>query len=328
VKKKGPKVRARPTPLTLREYQRGVVRTDDSRKTLVSLLGLVGELGDIQTVFKRRLEQRGYPYFRRDLKEELGDTLWYLASLAHVHGLSLQEIAEENLAKARAFHTRGSITHFDRGFPPDEQFPRKFEVIFEEKPLGGGVQVKIRQNGVFIGDALTDNAHKDDGYRYHDAFHLSYAAILGWSPVVRTLLRRKRKSNAKTDEVEDGARAKIVEEAISIFVFNQSKSRNEYLEPGSIDISLLKIVKRLAGELEVKKCTGKQWREAIYQGYKVFRALRDNNGGVVSMDLDNATISHSPLRRPAKGKENAKRATPKLPRRVARRRPPSPNPPR
>ncbi len=319
MKQGGAKRPARKAPLTIKDYQRGVVRTDDSRKTLVSLLGLVGELGDIQTVFKRRLEQRGYPYFRRDLKEELGDTLWYVASLADLHGLSLQEIAEENLAKAKALHTCGSITHFDRGFPSDEQFPRQFEVIFEEKPLGGGVQVKIRQNGVFIGDALTDNAHSDDGYRYHDAFHLAYAAILGWSPVVRAMLRRKRKSAAKIDEVEDGARAKIVEEAISIFIFNQSKSRNEYLEEGAIDIGLLKTVKRLAGELEVKTCTAKQWRAAIYQGYKVFRALRDNNGGIVSMDLDNAVIIHTPLKT-RKGKKNAERLSPRLPRRVARRR--------
>ena len=42
--------------------------------------------------------------------------------------------------------------------------------------------------------------------RFHDIFHLSYAAILGWSPTVRALLRCKRKSDPRVDEVEDGGK--------------------------------------------------------------------------------------------------------------------------
>lgn len=61
--------------LTFRQYQRDVEKTDDSKKFLVSLLGVVGELGDIQTVVKRQLEQKGYPNFAKDLAEEIGDTL-------------------------------------------------------------------------------------------------------------------------------------------------------------------------------------------------------------------------------------------------------------
>ena len=49
-------------------------------------------------------------------------------------------------------------------------------------------------SGEKIGDELTDNAYKDDGYRFHDVFHSAYVAILGWSPVIRKLLKRKRKS--------------------------------------------------------------------------------------------------------------------------------------
>ena len=46
-----------------------------------------------------------------------------------------------------------------------------------------------------------------DGYRYHDIFHIANAVFLGWSPVVRALLRCKRKSQPHIDENEDGARA-------------------------------------------------------------------------------------------------------------------------
>jgi hypothetical protein len=45
-----------------------------------------------------------------------------------------------------------------------------------------------------LGDDLTDNAYVDDGYRFHDVIHLALIAHLGWSPVVRGLMRRKRKS--------------------------------------------------------------------------------------------------------------------------------------
>jgi NTP pyrophosphatase (non-canonical NTP hydrolase) len=215
------------TRLTFAKYQKKVEGTDDSKKLLVSLLGLVGELGDIQTVVKRRLEQHGYPNFERDIAEEIGDTLWYLASLASRLRLSLSEIATNNIRKAKDLHSPGKRNRFDRSSPADERLPRQFEVVFEEKALGRGVQVKAKLNQVYVGDALTDNARDRDGYRYHDAFHLAYAAVLGWSPVTRALLRRKRKSNRQADEVEDGARAIIVEEAISLFLFNQAKTRND-----------------------------------------------------------------------------------------------------
>ena len=43
------------------------------------------------------------------LKKELGDLLWYLTDAAHDLGFSLDEIAEENLAKVRDRMNRGVI---------------------------------------------------------------------------------------------------------------------------------------------------------------------------------------------------------------------------
>jgi len=308
------------SPLTFSRYQREVEATDDRKRLLVSLLGLVGEIGDIQTVFKRRMELRGYPGFNRDLAEEIGDTLWYLASLASRLHLSFEAIAKTNIVKARELHSQGTVNRFDSAYPRDERFLRKFQVEFKERAIGRGAQVKIIVNGVFVGDELTDNAEEDDGYRYHDAFHLAYAAVLGWSPVVRALLRRKRKSNPAVDEVQDGARARVVEEAISLYLFNQAKSRDYFSEPNSVDISLLKTVKRLCGDLEVKACTAKQWQSAILQGYALFRALRDNRGGIVNLDLDKAEAIYKPSRASlAKGGRRARRKATGLSRRLAGR---------
>lgn len=309
----------RPSSLTFAQYQRDVNQTDDSKKLLVSLLGLVGELGDVQTIFKRRLELGRYPSFYNDMAEEIGDTLWYLTSLASRVGLRLDDIAIQNITKAKQLHSLGDNYQFDKAFAKDEQLPRQFDVIFEEKPLRRSIQVKIIVQGVFIGDALTDNSIKDDGYRYHDAFHLAYAACLGWSPVIRSLLRRKRKSDATIDEVEDGARARTVEEAISIFLFNQAHTRDDYNDASSIDISLLKTVRSLCGTLEVKRCTAKQWRSAIHNGYQVFRALRDNKGGIVSLDLNKASITYTPISsKGTKGGSHGRSSRSRLPHRVAR----------
>lgn len=274
-------------------YQRGVKSTDRKRRVLISLAGLVGEVGSIVSAYKNKeLLAPHDPSLKRELTEELGDALWYLTSIANVYGISLNTIAKHNLEKAKWLDKDGRVTKFDKEFSEDEQFPRQFDVDFTEKNIKSGnvVQVKISIKGVIVGDFLTDNSYDRDGYRYHDVFHLAYAAVLGWSPVIRALLKRKRKSNRKIDEIEDGARATAVEEAISIFIFNYAKAHNFFRDQNAIGFGLLRRVREIAGNLEVKDCTAKQWSKAISRGYEVFRELKENKGGIVSVDLDKADI--------------------------------------
>lgn len=282
---------------TFDEYQAVVERTDERKTRMVSLLGLVGEIGDLHSMIKKLVLQRDNPLFQQELREECGDILWYLTSLASLYKIPLREIVQTNAEKAESLYSKGKVAVFDRGYPLDEQIPRKFEVSFLEKPLKNGIQVRISINDVAIGDALTDNAHKDDGYRFHDVFHLAYAAVLGWSPVTRALLKRKRKSDDKVDEVEDGARAVIVEEAVSILVFNQAPQRGWYLEKSSIDIGLLKTIRRIVDGLEVRACTAKQWQDAIHQGYMAFEQLKNNCGGIITVDLDQQSLTYRPATR-------------------------------
>lgn len=279
---------------TFTEYQAMVERTDERRKMLVSLLGLVAELGDINATFKKLFLQHASPTLRTDLREDLGDILWYLTSLGVLYKIPLAEIARESARKAERLYSKGAANRFDEGFADEERLPRQFSVQFSETRNGRRVLVRIMVNGVIIGDVLTDNAHKDDGYRYHDVFHLGYAAVLGWSPVIRSLLRRKRKSDAHVDEVEDGGRASVVEEAISIVVFNEANQRGWFKDESSVDIGLLKMIIRLTKGLEVQKCTAKQWKAAILQGYAAFNALQSHRGGCVDVDLDRQTLTYSP----------------------------------
>ena len=59
-------------------------------------------------------------------------------------------------------------------------------------------------DGVRTGNPLRDNNYVDDGYRFHDVFHLAHMAHLGWSPVHRALMGRRRLSDPRTAQIQDG----------------------------------------------------------------------------------------------------------------------------
>ena len=75
---------------------------DRSKRLMVSALGLTGESGEFADIVKKHAY--GKKLDRKHAAEELGDVLWYLAEAATSLGLSLQDIAENNIAKLRARH--------------------------------------------------------------------------------------------------------------------------------------------------------------------------------------------------------------------------------
>ena len=150
----------------------------------------------------------------------------------------------------------------------------------------------MQWNGVFIGDPLTDNILDPDGYRFHDAFHLAYAAILHWSPAFRALIKQKRKSDPKVDEAEDGGRAIVIEEGLSAWIFSRAKKLNFFEGHSSVSFDMLKTVQQFVQGYEVEKCPLKLWERAILEGYEVFRQVRNNNGGIVVGNREARTIGY------------------------------------
>ncbi|MEY3443821.1 MAG: hypothetical protein RLZZ519_2102, partial [Bacteroidota bacterium] len=185
---------------------------------LVAFLGIIGEVGSVVTQLKRKLRDgESYVAYKENLREELGDVLWYISTIAHQAGLSLEEVALSNLEKTadRFKHPDPSeLPDFDSEFPENERFPDLLKIEFRPIEHNGRDCMEIinAETGARIGDPLTDNTYEDDGYRFHDIFHYGYMAILGWSPVLRKLLDCKRRSNPTIDENEDGARGAITEE--------------------------------------------------------------------------------------------------------------------
>lgn len=377
--------------LTLNQYQQQATATDRTRAAgedgfHLAALGLFGEAGSLLSeVKKKQRDSRSYIGYEEAVTEEMGDVLWYLATIANHAGLTLSSIAGDaqemsefaerdvsfgeiqaqarlaldaptvefertllslaeavgqvagmsiaetttdaggvrrrlatvfsHLARAAdesgirlevaATRNLGKIVDrwpttrvparlFDEDFPPEEQLPRSLTIeIFEREARNGKRYVVQRCNDIFIGDRLTDNIMKPDDYRFHDAFHYAYAAVLGWSPVTRALFRLKRKSETKIDEGEDGARAILIEEGVATYVFGEAKHLDffEGRGPGELSFTFLKSVRQFVRGYESEVCPLWQWEEAILQGNAAFRFLRQHRRARLHLDLDARALS-------------------------------------
>lgn len=264
------------------------------RKGAQSLRELARSSGELLS--HNLLQMNKLPVVNRE--QQLGALLGQIALVSATYRLSFATLAAENLFKiadrwpgpaplAQVLPTKGEA---------HEQLPNQMTITFIERKVGGRTFVVQQMHTLNIGDPLTDNNHRPDGYRYHDVFHLAYAAHLGWSPVIRALLKLKRKSDPKTDENEDGARAIIIEEGIATWIFNHAKRHRNYVEvkEGRLEYALLRQVRGMVSEFEVAELPMWQWERAILEGFRIFRQLLANKGGVVVANLERHTLTYQP----------------------------------
>jgi NTP pyrophosphatase (non-canonical NTP hydrolase) len=265
----------------------GVLASDQFEQVLIQLAGRTGLL--IYEFGSGNLDNNM-------LAERLAQVFQAIIHAADIGDVNLAAAADLNLAKVFDRWPKEGTSHsplFDEMFEEDEQLPRSIQMTFIEKRVGDRSFVVQKCNEIKIGDRLTDNMAEDDGYRFHDVFHLSYAAILGWSPVLRALFKCKRKSKPTVDEVEDGARAIIIEEGISTWVFNYASQHAFFEGVQSLEYDLLKRIRALVKGVEVERCALWEWERAILSGYGIFRQMRANKGGVVHANLLQRVVSFS-----------------------------------
>jgi len=231
-----------------------------------------------------------------DIATRLHRTWALLTVISNDANVFLRNAAERNTAKTKSRwpDEKRYAPLFDDAFPVEEQLPRRLQVDFLERARGSQRAVILRCNDINFGDRLTDNIEDPDGYRFHDIFHFAYAVHLGWSPVVRALMRAKRKSNSKIDEAQDGARAGIIEEAVSAIVFSRAKQLKFFAGLDHVDLDLLKTVSEFVEGFEVEAVPLWQWETAILDGYRVFRALCAGPGGRVTLDLGERRLTYAP----------------------------------
>ena len=201
----------------------------------------------------------------------------YLACLKAID-INLNDICNRNISKIQSRFSNpdySTLPDFDETAPDIEKLPFQFEVEFIRRYDGKTV---MRMNDIFIGDPLSDNITEQDGYKLHDVFHYAYVSVLGWSPVIRSLLKRKRKHDKSLDENQDGGRAIVVEEGVTALIFQYAKQINYFEGESSVPLELLDVIERFVDGYEVASLPLKMWERAILQGYSAFRELRAASG--------------------------------------------------
>ena len=96
--------------MTFNEYQEEAKKTaiyPTEYRLVYPTLGLTGEAGEVAEKVKKMV--RDGKLDTDGLKKELGDVLWYLAALASDLGVTLEEVAADNVAKLRSREERGVI---------------------------------------------------------------------------------------------------------------------------------------------------------------------------------------------------------------------------
>ena len=248
-----------------------------------ALLELAGEAGDLAKRFIGSTYRNNVDALRGDLVKFLRP----LGRAAVAAEVSLDEAGRRNIAKTqdRWPAKKKFPPLFDEGLHADEQLPRLLRVEIYERDVNGKKFVFQKSSGILLGDRLTDNHVPEDDYRFHDVFHLAYAAVLGWSPTTRALLKIKRKSLPKVDENEDGARANLIEEGLATWIFETAKRHQFFANTPQLGLDLLKAVKNFVRGYEAEQLPLWLWERAILQGYTVFRQLQVHRRGIVTADL-------------------------------------------
>lgn len=103
--------------MNFNEYQEKALTTasttnDEFKDIMHWVLGVNGEAGEIAEKLKKIIRDKKGVISKADKTElggEIGDVLWYLATLAHHLGLSFEYIAKTNLDKLQSRKKRGVI---------------------------------------------------------------------------------------------------------------------------------------------------------------------------------------------------------------------------
>ncbi|MBP5345340.1 MAG: nucleoside triphosphate pyrophosphohydrolase family protein [Bacteroidales bacterium] len=101
--------------MTINEYQEGALRTaiyPESRRIIYPTLGLTGEAGEVADKVKKVIRDNNDEFTderKQQIALELGDVMWYAATLAHDLGYSLDEICQMNLDKLASRMQRNKL---------------------------------------------------------------------------------------------------------------------------------------------------------------------------------------------------------------------------
>lgn len=102
--------------MTLNEYQKKALKTAAGKKKhnefFHLVLGLVGETGEIAEKVKKLVRDQNSDTSKldkKDIEKELGDVLWYVATLADFLDIKLDDVGVKNIDKLASRQKRGKL---------------------------------------------------------------------------------------------------------------------------------------------------------------------------------------------------------------------------
>ena len=100
--------------LAIVKYDLGVATDEVCAPSFMDkVLGLVGESGEAADKFKKIIRDKEGEMSsddREEIAKELGDVLWYVATLARYMEISLGDIAMGNIEKLQSRYERGTLS--------------------------------------------------------------------------------------------------------------------------------------------------------------------------------------------------------------------------
>lgn len=101
--------------MELNEYQEKALETavyPQEHRIIYPTLGLTGEAGEVSDKVKKVLRDKGGVFddeTRKAIALEVSDVCWYIATLAHDLGYTLDEICQMNYEKLKSRQQRGKL---------------------------------------------------------------------------------------------------------------------------------------------------------------------------------------------------------------------------
>ncbi|MCR4774584.1 MAG: nucleoside triphosphate pyrophosphohydrolase family protein [Prevotella sp.] len=101
--------------MTINDYQKAALETaiyPEDKKILYPTLGLTGEAGEVSDKVKKVIRDNNSEFTaekKAEIMKEIGDVLWYCATLSNDLGYTLEEVCKANIAKLSSRKERGMI---------------------------------------------------------------------------------------------------------------------------------------------------------------------------------------------------------------------------
>lgn len=97
--------------MTINEYQKLAMTTLnpelDKKDVLINgVMGLCGESGEVIDIVKKHLAQ-GHALDKEKIIKELGDVAWYMAEIATVLDVELEDVLVQNIEKLKKRYPEG-----------------------------------------------------------------------------------------------------------------------------------------------------------------------------------------------------------------------------